>query len=193
MGEVQDMPESDDEEDSDSDADEEDDDDEVDEGSDEADQNGQGEEPFDEVVFQKQVSDRLEALRLHKALGNDDSSIDNSDPNPQHPSFSYPESDLDSESESTDSEKSTKPPPSDYTSYAPSTRNNRRQIPRLATKQLNDIDELKATVEKQVEKDRKRNERKFHHSQKGVEVGRGKGHKWKASDKYLVGKSGDGW
>jgi RIO kinase 2 len=172
MIEVQDLPQSDDGED----VEEEEEGEEVDPAVD-----VEASEPFDEEAFQKQISDRLEAVRLNKALGNDNPS--------DIPSHSESEEELDY-SDSDDSVLSDAPPQSDFTTYV------RTPAPRplrINARKLGGGNELRETIARQVIKEREDKERK-HHSRKGAKVGNAKGHKWKANANFLVGKGGgDGW
>ena len=138
MLEVQDIPESDpeyeDEEGDEVDLDEDD----ADEDADEANEDGaaapddppKADEPFDEEAFQAQMSARLEALRLHKALGNDDPAESGTGYDPLNPDYSVPSHAdpwaPDSDDESYDSDSSTDvsdgPPQSDFTTYSCATR-----------------------------------------------------------------------
>ena len=135
MLEVQDIPESDPEYEDDEDEEEEEEEAE-DEGdavaAETADQEAdlsttKPDEPFDEEAFQAQMTARMEALRLHKALGNDDpeesgTGFDPLNPDysiPSHAGFSSDEEDFDSDS-STD--LSDGPPASDFTAYSRATR-----------------------------------------------------------------------
>ena len=184
MNEVQDMPESDDDEDEEEEEEEEEEDGNVDATELEAAAEKETtDEAFDEEVFQKQMSDRLEAMRLNKALGNDD---------PED--FEDQESvDSDSESESdTDSESgdSVGPAPTEFSSFD----QNRRRKPARArpTKLTTRADELKLTVAQQVGKEREIKEKKYHSKKSVNKAGNAKGHKWKNSDAYAVGKN-SGW
>lgn len=171
MIEVQDLPDSDEEEGQEEDEEEEDDDD--DEELREQDQTA----PFDEEAFQKQMSDRLEAIRLNKALGNDDE--DDAD--------SHSESVSDSDS---DDVLSDAPPQSDFTAYvrAPATR-----PPRIDARKLGSGNELRDTVARQAVRQSQERDKK-HHSRKGAKAGNAKGHKWKTNASHIVAKAGgDGW
>lgn len=183
MLEVQDMPESDE--------DEEDEEDEEEEEDDQADEhvtegNNVAEEPFDEEAFQKQMSDRLEAMRLNRALGNDDP--DELEEQDDVPSESDSESESDTDSESGDS---VGPAPTEFSSFD---QNRRRKPtgPKPRTKLMTRADELKLTVAQQVGKERESKEKRFHSKKSINKAGNAKGHKWKNSDAYVVGKN-SGW
>lgn len=161
MSNVQDLP---DEQESD-DEDEDEDEDEAEQEHREDDAPGDAiEAPFDEDAFQNDMAARIEALRLSKALGNDEDAAEAS------------ESDYDSDSSSAVSEG---PPQSDFTTYSrPSRgRGGGSRAPRT---------DLRTAVAKKVEQ-----ERRTPSTIKG-KPGRAKGHKWKASPSHLVGKN-DGW
>jgi RIO kinase 2 len=129
MIEVQDMPESDPEYEDDDDEEEEEEEEEDDEQDDidevqESDIAGAAktDDPFDEEAFQAQMTARLEALRLHKALGNDDPSESGTAFDPLNPDYSIPSHAELSDDESNDSDSSTDlsdgPPASDFTTYS---------------------------------------------------------------------------
>nr|XP_019050813.1 Atypical/RIO/RIO2 protein kinase [Kwoniella bestiolae CBS 10118]OCF29743.1 Atypical/RIO/RIO2 protein kinase [Kwoniella bestiolae CBS 10118] len=188
MLEVQDLPPSDGEEEDDDDEDDDEDED-VEEQEDDENNNEDTSAPFDEAAFQAEMSARLEAIRLHKALGNDDPDDLLSDQESEHSL-----SDI-SESNSEDSDDSTGPAQTDYTSYMPSQRNARRHHDRVQIKKIGDkkggSDLIKDTVAKQVSRERQLSERK-HHGKSGAKVGKRKGSKWKNSDKYATGGGKDG-
>ncbi|WVQ95357.1 hypothetical protein IAU59_002454 [Kwoniella sp. CBS 9459] len=185
MIEVQDLPASDDEDEEEVEE-EEDDDEEEGQGAAAEDDQPASSEPFDEAAFQKQMSDRLEAIRLNKALGND--SEDDLDNESQHSL-----TDISSDDSDADSDDSTGPAQTDYTSYMPSQRNTKRFHPRLSTKKITEKgDGVKETIARQVGKEREMSERKHHSRNAGAKAGKRKGHKWKASDKFAVGKD-SGW
>ncbi|WVQ70804.1 hypothetical protein IAR50_000326 [Cryptococcus sp. DSM 104548] len=180
MIEVQDLPLSDEEEDeSDDSEDEEDGEDHEDEQEEVAEEGVKDDEPLDEAA----MAARLEALRLHRALGND--SPDEEDTDSDH-SLTDPSSESDSE----DSDDSVGPARTDYTSYTPSARNTRRHHERISASKLGDKQAGKDAVALQVERERKLVERRAQKS--GSKVGNMKGHKWKSNAKYLVGKD-SGW
>ena len=137
---------------------------------------------FDEEAFQKQMSDRLEAMRLNKALGNDD------------PDDLEEEVDSESESESEDSDSdsgdSVGPAMTEFSSFD----QNRKKRPARTsrTKGLTRADELKLTVAQQVGKERESKEKRFHSKKSVNKAGNAKGHKWKQSDAFQVGKN-SGW
>ncbi|WVF67880.1 hypothetical protein IAT40_002641 [Kwoniella sp. CBS 6097] len=183
MIEVQDLPASDDEDEED---DEEEDEEEEEEGQEAQGDQSASSEPFDEAAFQKQMSDRLEAIRLNKALGND--TDDELDIESRHSL-----TDISSDDSDADSDDSTGPAQTDYTSYMPSQRNAKRFHPRLSTKKITEKgDGVKETIARQVGKERELSERKHHSRNAGGKAGKRKGHKWKASDKFVVGKD-SGW
>ncbi|KAK4688771.1 RIO kinase 2, partial [Tremellales sp. Uapishka_1] len=192
MIEVQDLPASDAEDDSDEDEEEEEVEEEpepeVESTAKETRSYPSKDGEFDEEAFQKQVADRMEALRLSKALGNDD-------PDEEDEEDSDAFSDSESDAGSDVSDKSDKPPPSDYTSFTPGSRSSKRYHPRASVKKLQDVDEVKSVVAAQVGRERERTEKKHHTRKSGSAVGNTKGHKWKKNGNYLVGKSGggDGW
>nr|XP_018259880.1 Atypical/RIO/RIO2 protein kinase [Kwoniella dejecticola CBS 10117]OBR82038.1 Atypical/RIO/RIO2 protein kinase [Kwoniella dejecticola CBS 10117] len=196
MLEVQDLPPSDDEDEETEEDDEDDDEDqEAEEGVHDDPAEAPKDEPFDETAFQEQMAARLEAVRIHKALGND---VD-SDGEPVDPatedllSSSEEEEEEDSDADSNDS---VGPAQSDYTSYMPSQRNTPRHHDRISVNKIKDKKTgqnlLKETVARQVSKQREMTERK-HHSKSGISsAGKRKGSKWKNSDKYATGKD-SGW
>nr|XP_019007795.1 Atypical/RIO/RIO2 protein kinase [Kwoniella pini CBS 10737]OCF46576.1 Atypical/RIO/RIO2 protein kinase [Kwoniella pini CBS 10737] len=193
MLEVQDMPISDDEDEEDEDEDEEENDDA--EGNEEAqdDIEAKDEEPFDETAFQEQMVAKLEAIRLHKALGND---VD-SDGEPVNRLSDHSLTDSEEESDSDgDSDDSVGPAQSDYTSYMPSQRNTPRFHERISVNKIKDKKNgqnlLKETVARQVAKQRESTERKHHSKASLSSAGKRKGSKWKNSDKYATGKD-SGW
>lgn len=180
MTEVQDMPATDDEEENEEDDDEVED---VEADGDQAQTESRevADEAFDEEAFQKQMSDRLEAMRLNKALGNDD---------PED----LEEDEVDSESESeedtdSDSGDSVGPAPTEFSSFDQA---RRRKPPPQPRSKLGRVDELKLTVAQQVGKEREMKEKKFHSKKSVNKAGNAKGHKWKKSDAYAVGKN-SGW
>lgn len=181
MNEVQDMPESDDDEDEEDE--EEDEEEEVDATQVEETAPEGGDEPFDEEAFQKQMSDRLEAMRLNKALGNDDPE----DLEDRESVDSDTESDTDTDSESGDS---VGPAPTEFSSFDQNRRRKPARAPR--TKLTTRADELKLTVAQQVGKEREIKEKKYHSKKSVNKAGNAKGHKWKNSDAYAVGKN-SGW
>ncbi|TYJ53897.1 hypothetical protein B9479_005446 [Cryptococcus floricola] len=180
MIEVQDMPLSDEGEDEDDDSGDEDEEEgEDEEGEKAVDEGMKDEEPLDEAA----MAARLEALRLHRALGNDSSGEEATDSD-------HSLTDPSSESDSEDSDDSVGPARTDYTSYTPSARNTRRHHERISASKLGDKQAGKDAVAQQVERERKLVERRSQKS--GAKVGNMKGHKWKSNAKYLVGKD-SGW
>lgn len=174
------MPESDDDEDDDEE--EEQEEEEVTELEPAA-EASTADEPFDEEAFQKQMSDRLEAMRLNKALGNDDPD----DLEDQESVDSDTESESDSDSESGDS---VGPAPTEFSSFDQNRRRKPGRAPR--TKLTTRADELKLTVAQQVGKERESKEKKYHSKKSVNKAGNAKGHKWKTSEAYAVGKN-SGW
>lgn len=176
MIELQDMPESegDDEEEEEEEEGEE-------EQEQETKENKQPEE-FDEEAFQKQMSDRLEAMRINKALGNDD---------PDDVQEEESESDSESEeSDDSDSGDSIGPTPTEFSSFD---QNRKKRPARVARpKGLTRADELKLTVAQQVGKERESKEKRFHSKKSVNKAGNAKGHKWKNSEAFQVGKN-SGW
>jgi RIO kinase 2 len=179
MNEVQDMPQSDDE-------DEEEDEEEEEEEEEPTTIPDEGKEPeeFDEEAFQKQMSDRLEAMRLNKALGNDDPDDLEEE---EVDSESESESEEDSDSESGDS---VGPAMTEFSSFDQNRKKKPARVPR--TKGLTRADELKLTVAQQVGKERESKEKRFHSKKSVNKAGNAKGHKWKQSDAFQVGKN-SGW
>ena len=138
-------------------------------------------EALDEAGFQAQMSARLEAVRLNKALGNDD------------PDELEQDSDEESESDSEDEESEGSDTQSiaaqtDYTTYQ---RAPRVHKPRLEQKKLGQRDLVKQAVEAEI-KAKGGVAGKLQGGSGASKVGKAKGHKWKASSKYLVGKD-SGW
>jgi RIO kinase 2 len=179
MNEVQDMPQSDDE---DEEEDEEEEQEEEEEPTTIPDESKEPEE-FDEEAFQKQMSDRLEAMRLNKALGNDD---------PDDLEEEEVDSESESESEDSDSESgdSVGPAMTEFSSFDQNRKKKPARVPR--TKGLTRADELKLTVAQQVGKERESKEKRFHSKKSVNKAGNAKGHKWKQSDAFQVGKN-SGW
>jgi RIO kinase 2 len=178
MNEVQDMPQSDDEDE----AEDEEEEEEEEEPTTIPDENKEPEE-FDEEAFQKQMSDRLEAMRLNKALGNDD---------PDDLEEEEVDSETESESEDSDSESgdSVGPAMTEFSSFDQNRKKKPARAPR--TKGLTRADELKLTVAQQVGKERESKEKRFHSKKSVNKAGNAKGHKWKQSDAFQVGKN-SGW
>ncbi|WVQ86264.1 hypothetical protein IAT38_008432 [Cryptococcus sp. DSM 104549] len=184
MIEVQDLPASDSEEEDSGEEDE----DESEEEEEEEPAAGPSAPSADEPLDEEAMAARLEAIRLHKALGNDTSSHSGSDSDSDHSLTSVSDDD-DSDA---DSDDSVGPAQTDYTSYMPSDRNARRYHPRMAASKLGDKEGVKDVVAKKVEKERSAAERKYHTGKSGGKLGRSKGHKWKSNSKNLVGKD-SGW
>jgi RIO kinase 2 len=181
MNEVQDMPQSDEDQDEDEEEDEEEEEEEDEEPATIADEDKAPEE-FDDEAFQKQMSDRLEAMRLNKALGNDD------------PDDLEEEVETESESESEDSDSdsgdSVGPAMTEFSSFDQNRKKRPVRAPR--PKGLTRADELKLTVAQQVGKERESKEKRFHSKKSVNKAGNAKGHKWKQSDAFQVGKN-SGW
>lgn len=181
MIEVQDLPESepeyeDDEDEEEGDEGEEEED--IESREDYAGPSKQSEpEEFDEAALQTQISSRLEHLRLNKALGNDEDYI-----SPPSDNDNAADSDSDSSSLLSDG-----PPQSDFTAYTRTRSVHSRPSARKLDKNPTS---LKNVVARQVEKEMGGKERKT--STKN-QVGKAKGHKWKANPNYMVGGKGDGW
>jgi len=176
MIQVQDLPESDDEgEDEDAESAEEE------EEEDQKDGDGPPKEPdgpLDEEAFQKQMAERMEALRLSRALGNDD---------PDELEHPPPDDTPDSDSE-TESDISDGPPVTEY-STASSYRPRRHRAP-LPISKLEEIDELKSVVAKQVGRERELKER-VHARKAPNKAGNVKGHKWRKSSDHIVGSTSE--
>ena len=179
MNEVQDMPQSDDE---DEEEEEEEEEEEAEEPKTIPDEDKEPEE-FDEEAFQKQMSDRLEAMRLNKALGNDD-------PDDLEEEEVDSESESESEDSDSDSGDSVGPAMTEFSSFDQNRKKKPARVPR--TKGLTRADELKLTVAQQVGKERESKEKRFHSKKSVNKAGNAKGHKWKQSDAFQVGKN-SGW
>lgn len=139
-----------------------------------------------ELSDEAAVAARLEALRLHRALGNDVSDED-ADPDSEHSL-----TDFTSEDDSDDSDDSTGVAQTDFTTYTPSMRNQPRHHTRLPVKEFENRGGARSAIAKQVERERHQTERKVNAGKTSVKLGKQKGHKWKSSDKYVVGKD-SGW
>ncbi|ORY28011.1 RIO1 family-domain-containing protein [Naematelia encephala] len=138
---------------------------------------------FDEEAFQKTMSDRLEKLRLDRALGNTDTTTDGTPIS----SNSY----LPSSSDSSDEEEgySDGPAPTDFTTY---TKERKVKPPRIDVRKLKpSTGGVRESIADKVRKERDGGGKKDGTAGK-AKVGKMKGHKWKASDQYLVGKN-SGW
>lgn len=200
MGEVQDMPPSDDDEE-----DEEDDDDEGEEEEGDEDDGYAAEkatqsskaapEPVDEETARKQISDRLEAIRLNKALGNDDPS----ELHEREGEGQSDDEDSDGDSDSSDA-LSDGPPASDFTAY---TREPKPRPERITKRQIGQSakqTDLRHAIAHKIGKERDLQQRlsgskNASSGSGGIKAGKAKGHKWKSNPTYLVGKGGggDGW
>ncbi|OWT36384.1 RIO kinase 2 [Cryptococcus neoformans] len=139
-----------------------------------------------ELSDEAAVAARLEALRLHRALGNDVSDED-ADPDSEHSL-----TDFTSDDDSDDSDDSTGVAQTDFTTYTPSMRNQPRHHTRLPVKEFENRGGARSAIAKQVERERHQTERKVNAGKTSVKLGKQKGHKWKSSDKYVVGKD-SGW
>lgn len=180
MTQVADMPASDGDED---DEDEDEDSEDEDEQDDEEEEEEQEEEKEDNTAEAQPepstsaLTTDLEALRLHKALGNDGA------PGEELPveEEEYYESDS---SSSAASDTGT-----DYTQYIRPARAPRARPSVAAVSKLGAVDELKAIVAGDLQ----RSHRATAHRSRAV-VGKGKGSKWKSSAAHLTGTKGDsGW
>jgi len=192
MAAVEDLPRSDNEDD-----DDEEDEDEYDDEDDEEDtddeealhaanaQAGPSEpsQPLDEADFQAQMAARLEALRLSKALGNDEPE-EGIQQDEEASSDEETESDDDSDADSDGAQSIAAQ--TDYTTYQ---RAPKPHKPRVAIKQLGQKDLVRAAVEGEM---RAKGANSRSAGGAGSKVGKAKGHKWKTSAKYLVGKD-SGW
>lgn len=174
MIEVQAMPESDGEVEEDVSEDGEEDE-ELDEEEEQPDGEQQVDSKnLDEEAFREQMSDRLEDLRHQRALGNDDA---------DQPSSTSPGEDLsESETESKSDASSNGPPATDFTTYTRDRKTGRP--PRISVKKLGQKDGVKDMVMKERER-----AGRGEGMRKPVGAGKMKGHKWKSSDKFLVGKN----
>lgn len=120
---------------------------------------------------------RLEKLRIHRALGNDG---DPDDPAPEpEPLWSEEEEEEESDSDA-DSDDSTGVAQSDYTQYV---RAPRQRPARMNVSKLGRVDELKATVANDLERQRRSQVRG---SGTKAKVGNQKGHKWKTNAKHVA-------
>lgn len=184
MEAVGDLPASDND-DSDEEEEEESDYDEGEEeeqGEEDAEGQSKAAEPVDEATSQAQMAAKLEALRLNRALGNDDPS-DGIQQN----------SDVDSESESSEEETDSEDESdtesiaaqTDYTTYQRAPRPPKARMP---AKKLGQVDLVRQAVENEMKQ--KGGSRSTGAGRN--KAGKAKGHKWKSSDKYVVGKD-SGW
>ena len=183
MVEVQELPESEDEDAEDDGAgeDEEEEDGEVEDGQQEEGDGLNGDlDDVDKKTVKKNTVDRLEALRLNRALGNDDPDLPPDSP----PSTSESEPKSESEFESDKDEGSDLPPPTDITTYSRATPRTRRPK-RAGMKKLETGDGVRDVVLRE----RERGERTQTARRGAKEAGKVKGHKWKTNEKYLVGKN----
>lgn len=172
MLEIGDMPnpevEDEDEEDSE-DEDEDEDDEEEDEEAEAA--------PADPEAEASSAAAKLEALRIHHALGND------GNPEDELPEETYTESEEESDSESDSGHSGVAQ--SDYTQYVRAPRAPRA---RPNVSKLGAVDELREIVAKDIEQQQRG--KSGHHARKGLrKVGNAKGHKWKSSASYLTGQN----
>lgn len=182
MIEVQDIPASESEEEEEEEADEDKKEEEEAEALSSHVQGNDEEELSDEAA----VAAHLEALRLHRALGNDVSDED------AGPYSEHSLTDFASDDDSDDSDDSTGVAQTDFTTYTPSMRNQPRHHTRLPVKEFEKKGGARSAIAKQVERERHQTERKANAGKTSVKLGKQKGHKWKSSDKYVVGKD-SGW
>ncbi|KAK1923118.1 putative Rio2p serine kinase [Papiliotrema laurentii] len=184
MEAVGDLPASDND-DSDEEEEEESDYDEGEEeeqGEEDAEGQSKAAEPVDEATSQAQMAAKLEALRLNRALGNDDPS-DGIQQNSDVDSVSESsEEETDSEDES-DTESIAAQ--TDYTTYQRAPRPPKARMP---AKKLGQVDLVRQAVENEMKQ--KGGSRSTGAGRN--KAGKAKGHKWKSSDKYVVGKD-SGW
>ena len=158
---------------------EEDEDDEEEDEDDEerGDENGEESQSLDDPrvsdeAFKQNMANRLEALRLSRALGNDED-----EPGLKHDANAL--EDLDDESsseESEDGDDEGTPVVTDKTSR-PSGRQNGEK-------------DMGARIAQEMGNGRRQGNGRTNGGR--ANAGKGKGHKWKTSEKYLVGKS-SGW
>jgi len=187
MAAVGDMPidfDSDDEREEEDESEEEEDEDENEDEDDQAassDEKAGEPETLDEAAFQSRMAARLEAIRLNKALGNDDP-----DELEQDSDETSEESESDTESEGSDTQSIAAQ--TDYTTYQRAPRPHKQ---RLEQKKLGQRDLVKQAVEAEIKAKGGASGRASGGSG-ASKVGKAKGHKWKASSKYLVGKD-SGW
>lgn len=119
---------------------------------------------------------RLEKLRIHRALGNDG---DPDDPEPEPEPLWSEEEEEESDSDA-DSDDSTGVAQTDYTQYV---RAPRQRPARMNVSKLGRVDELKETVAKDLERQRRSQTRGTGTKAK---VGNQKGHKWKTNAKHVA-------
>ena len=174
MSGVQDMPESDGE----LEVSDDEEDDERNRDIEELEDGRLEDEVLDEGMSQEQIAHRQEALRIHRALGNDE--LDLSLPNLTLEDISESEPDSDSEASSVG------PPATDFTTYTQGRKFPGRP-PRISAKQMGE----KAGVKDVVTKERAKAGRR-EGAKNGAGAGKVKGHKWKSNDKYLVARD-NGW
>ena len=143
-------------------------------------------EEFDEEAFQQQMAERLEAIRLNKALGNDDPA--DLELRGQEP-VSEDESDEETSEEDSDDESSDIAPTSEYPTRRP-----RPTAPRVDVKRLEKSGkgELENVLKTQAGKQKRREEGKHHSRKAPAKAGQLKGHKWKKNANFLVEKN-SGW
>ena len=133
-------------------------------------EHGEPPDPPDNDPAQNPISHRLEAIRLQRALGNDDGDefgTHSTTPRAEEGEYS------DSESDFSDSDD---PAPTDYTTYS------------------RPVDSKSPHHSKATSNGRGHLGRADRPSaSKGVKAGSAKGHKWKKSPSYLIGKQGGDW
>lgn len=173
MIEVGDMPQVGDEEDEDEDSDEEEEEEEDEEEDEEEEE--EGEEVDAKPPSAEEAAAKLEALRLHRALGNDGAP---SDPESEEEAVAW------SDDEDADSDSSAESvAATDYTQYvrAPKAPRARVNVSKVGKPKLGKVDELKEAVAAEMRS-------KNGPAKRGVKVGNAKGHKWKTSAAYLTGR-----
>lgn len=174
MVEVGDMPQPGDEEDED-DSDEEDDVDgleDEDQEEDEEDEEETGEPSTGTVDDEAEAAAKLEALRLHRALGNDGAP---SDPESEPEAVAWSDDQDEDSDSSAESVAAT-----DYTQYVRAPRGPKARVNvSKVGKKLGKVDELKEAVAAEM--------RHKTAPKRGIKVGNAKGHKWKSSAAYLTG------
>ncbi|KAL7423032.1 Serine/threonine-protein kinase rio2 [Cryptotrichosporon argae] len=185
MIDVQDMPASDYSDDENDEDDEEDEEEEEETGAEQAEgEAGETQRPTDPDMSEEATAARLEALRLHRALGNtDDGSASDT---------SASESDVESDAKS-DVGSANSAVRTDYTQYVRPVR-----AVRPRPRKLDDIDEVRSTVAAQVARQRAGGARAAGGGGGGsgggakgkakAKVGNMKGHKWKHNAAHQVAR-----
>ena len=179
MAAVGDLPPSDGEDDDDEEEESEEEDEEEEEEEEEGEAAPEKTQPS-EPETEEQIRARMEAIRLHRALGND--SDDGLDQDSDAETDSSSGSDTDSESDD-GSENGSIAAQTDYTAYTRAPRPPKQRVP---AKKLGQRDLVKQTIEGEL---------KAQGGGKGKsgggrnKIGRAKGHKWKSNPDYLVGKN----